>query len=115
MNIVTLWYSIRNTGDGEAALYWFLSEEAARIDQDNLEEGWGSHCIGSIETLRNTEIHKQAVQNQYEQDRLRKFKTQKKACYKNQVYNIKFIAYNQVNFREDNLTIWLDDPDLQPL
>jgi len=49
----TVYYSVRNLGDGSAYPTFFESEELARIDQDYLDEGWGESCTGSL-TIKHT-------------------------------------------------------------
>lgn len=48
---VLVYYSIRNGGDGSAYLRYFLNEEDAIDDQENMDEGWGEPCYGSITTF----------------------------------------------------------------
>jgi len=60
---VVVWYSIQNCGDGSAAPYWFLTEEEADKDQEDMDEGWGESCIGSVETFVGSDIHREAVEN----------------------------------------------------
>ena len=43
-----LWYSIQNCGDGSAYPEFMESKELAKWDQDNMDEGWGEPCYGSI-------------------------------------------------------------------
>ncbi len=63
VKILTLWYSIRNHGDGSAYPHWFGSEATARKDQDLQEEGWGESCIGSIQSFEGSDEHKKALEN----------------------------------------------------
>lgn len=44
----TIYYSVANGGDGSAHPHWYESLELAEWDQDNMEEGWGESCTGSI-------------------------------------------------------------------
>lgn len=60
MEKIKIWYSIQNGGDGSAFPYWFLTEEEAEKDQENMDEGWGESCIGSVETFVDSDIHKEA-------------------------------------------------------
>lgn len=57
---ITVWYSVHNCGDGSAWPFWFLTEQDAQLDQDNMIEGWGESCIGSVETFVSSDIHKEA-------------------------------------------------------
>ncbi len=45
---LTLFYSVQNCGDGSAYPKFFESEELARFDQDNMDEGWGESCHGDV-------------------------------------------------------------------
>ncbi len=60
---VVVWYSIENGGDGSAYPIQFLTEEEADSHQENMYEGWGEPCIGSVETFEGSDIHKEAVNN----------------------------------------------------
>lgn len=62
MNKIILFYSIRNCGDGSARLEWFLTRDAAKTHQDNME-GWSERCMGSVETFEGSDIHKEALSN----------------------------------------------------
>jgi hypothetical protein len=48
MDKLTVYYSVNNGGDGSAYPKWFESQELADWDQDNMYEGWGESCTGSI-------------------------------------------------------------------
>lgn len=61
---IEIWYSIQNGGDGSAYPDWFLTEAEAQADQDEMDEGWGEDCMGSVETFEDSDIHKEALQNQ---------------------------------------------------
>lgn len=63
MNKVTIWYSIRNGGDGSAYPDWFLTEEEADQDQMDMSEGWGESCTGSVETFEGSDIYETALEN----------------------------------------------------
>jgi hypothetical protein len=43
-----LFYSVQNGGDGSAYPVFMSSQALADYDQDNLDEGWGESCTGSI-------------------------------------------------------------------
>lgn len=58
---VVVWYSIQSGGDGSAYPSWFLTEAQAEGDQDDMEEGWGESCTGSVETYVGSDIHTEAV------------------------------------------------------
>lgn len=45
---LTAYYSVSNGGDGSAYPQFFKTEEQAESHQDNLHEGWGESCTGSI-------------------------------------------------------------------
>jgi len=47
--ITKVWYSVQNGGDGSAYPQWFESEALATFDQDNMDEGWGECCTGSLD------------------------------------------------------------------
>lgn len=68
MKKVTVWYSIQNNGDGSAGLLWFESEADAQEDQDNLYEGWGESCLGSVETFEGSDIHKRSKKDKKEKE-----------------------------------------------
>lgn len=38
---VTIYYSIQRGSEGSAYPDWFLTEQEAERDQDNMDEGWG--------------------------------------------------------------------------
>lgn len=63
VEIVEVWYSIQNGGDGSAYPKWFLTEDDAENDQENLDEGWGESCTGSVETFVGSDIYDEAVEN----------------------------------------------------
>ena len=44
----TLYYSVRNGGDGSAYPIFLESQELADWDQDHLGEGWGENCSGTV-------------------------------------------------------------------
>ncbi len=58
-----IWFS----GDGSAYPTWFLTEDESEFHQDNMYEGWGECCNGSVETFIGSDIHKKAVANSEEQ------------------------------------------------
>jgi len=63
MKKVIVWYSIQNGGDGSAYPAWFLTEDDAERDQEDMDEGWGESCTGSVETFEGADIHKKAIEN----------------------------------------------------
>jgi hypothetical protein len=63
MEKVVVWFSIQNGGDGSAYPAWFLTEEEAEQDQEDMYEGWGESCTGSVETFIGSDIHEEAVLN----------------------------------------------------
>lgn len=63
MKIITLWYSIRNHGDGSAYPHWFGSQATANKDQELQEEGWGESCTGSIQSFEGSDEHESALEN----------------------------------------------------
>lgn len=60
---VVVWYSIQNGGDGSAFPSWFLTEKQAEKDQDDMDEGWGEPCTGSVETFIGSDIYLEALRN----------------------------------------------------
>jgi hypothetical protein len=60
---VVVWYSIQNGGDGSAFPSWFLTEAQAEKDQDDMAEGWGEPCTGSVETFIGSDIYNEALAN----------------------------------------------------
>lgn len=67
INKIKVYYSIRNGGDGSAYPSWFLTSEEAEFDQENMDEGWGEDCSGSVETFEGSDIHEEAKLNSLEQ------------------------------------------------
>lgn len=63
MEKIVIWYSIQNGGDGSAYPDWFLTEEEAENDHENMDEGWGEPCIDSVETFVGSDIYNRAVEN----------------------------------------------------
>lgn len=63
MEKVVVWFSIQNGGDGSAYPFWFLTEEEAALDQEDMDEGWGEPCIGSVETFIGSDIYNKALEN----------------------------------------------------
>ena len=63
MKKIIIWYSIQNGGDGSAYPAWFLTEEESESDQENMNEGWGESCNGSVETFEGSNIHNEAIEN----------------------------------------------------
>lgn len=57
---ITVWYSVRNCGDGSAYPYWFLTEEEADKDQENQDDTWSESCVGSVQTFVGSDIHQRA-------------------------------------------------------
>lgn len=53
---LTLWYSVQNGGDGSAYPQFMESEALAEFDQDNMSEGWGESCTGSIDLESDSPI-----------------------------------------------------------
>lgn len=63
---IVVWFSISNGGDGSAYPRWFLTEEETEYHQDNMSEGWGECCNGSIETFMGSDVHRKAMANSEE-------------------------------------------------
>ena len=42
---------------------WILTEGETIADQENMCEGWGEYCMGSVETFVGSDIHKEACKN----------------------------------------------------
>lgn len=61
---ITLYYSVRNHGDGSAYPHWFLTQEGAQADQDLQDEGWGESCTGSLESYERSTTHIEAIDNE---------------------------------------------------
>lgn len=53
---LTLYYSVQNGGDGSAYPQFMESAELAEYDQENMDEGWGESCTGSIELESDSPI-----------------------------------------------------------
>lgn len=62
----TVWYSIQNGGDGSAYPKWFLTSKDAERDQEQMDEGWGEDCSGSVQTYEGSDIHKEGKKNSEE-------------------------------------------------
>ncbi len=56
MKTLTVWYSVGNGGDGSAYPHFMESEELVEWDQDNMDEGWGESCTGSISFQSESDI-----------------------------------------------------------
>ena len=69
MEKTTIWYSIGNGGDGSAYLRWFLTEKESEYDQENMYEGWGEICNGSVETFIGSDIYNTAIEYSQEQQK----------------------------------------------
>jgi hypothetical protein len=52
----TIYYSVRNCGDGSASPIFFESMELAEWDQEHQYEGWGESCTGTIQLESDSEI-----------------------------------------------------------
>jgi hypothetical protein len=48
MSKITLYYSVEDHGDGSAYPQFFLDKDVAEWHQENLDQGWGEPCTGSI-------------------------------------------------------------------
>ncbi len=66
LEAIVIWFSIQNGGDGSAYPQWFLTEKTVEQDQENMDDGWGEPCCGSIETYIGSDTHEKAVQNEAE-------------------------------------------------
>ncbi len=71
MEKVIIWYSIGNGGDGSAYLRWFLTKEESIYDQENMYQGWGEICNGSVETFIGSDIYLTAIEYSNEQKIIR--------------------------------------------
>ena len=60
---VEVYYSVQNGGDGSAYPRWFLSFEDAERDQEQMSEGWGESCTGTVQTYVGSVVYNQAVLN----------------------------------------------------
>lgn len=56
MKQYTLYYSVRNGGDGSAYPKFMESEQLCRWDQDHMSEGWGESCDGSFTLESESDI-----------------------------------------------------------
>jgi hypothetical protein len=56
MSETTIYYSVRNCGDGSAYPSFFANERMAEFDQENQSEGWGEPCTGSLTIEHEGEI-----------------------------------------------------------
>lgn len=92
MNSVTLWYSIRNNEDS-AYLRWFLSEEGAKLDQNNQDVYWNKLQPGSITSIENSEEHREAQENNYLVDVYLKYAFNRKVIFECETYNI--VCFNR--------------------
>jgi hypothetical protein len=63
MKKIVVWFSVQNGGDGSAYPRWYLTEEETEYDQENMYEGWGETCNGSVETFVGADIHLRAIKN----------------------------------------------------
>ena len=64
---ITLWYSIRNGGDGSASPRFFLTKEETEYDQENMYEEWAETCNNSIDSWEGSGTHQEAIENSEEQ------------------------------------------------
>lgn len=55
MNL-TIYYSVRNGGDGSAYPTFMESDELANWDQEHMDEGWGESCTGSFTVSSDSPI-----------------------------------------------------------
>ena len=67
VEIVEVYFSIQNGGDGSAYPFWFLTYDESEYDQENLYEGWVEPCIGSVETFVGSDIYEEALKNSKDQ------------------------------------------------
>lgn len=51
-----LYYSVQNDGDGSAYPKFMESQELVEFDQENMEEGWGESCTGTVTLESDSEI-----------------------------------------------------------
>ena len=63
---LTIYYSVRNGGDGSAYPTFMESKELAEWDQDHLYEGWGESCTGSLTIQSDSPITVNAVETKEE-------------------------------------------------
>ncbi len=56
MKQYTLYYSVRNGGDGSAYPTFMESEELCRWDQDHMDGAWGESCDGSFSLESESDI-----------------------------------------------------------
>lgn len=63
----TVYASITPSGDGEAYIEWFLTQEEADYHQEHLSEPWGDYCVEPIETYEDSNIYREALINSAQQ------------------------------------------------
>ena len=68
MKTLKIWYSIQNGGDGSAYLSYFPTEAEAQDDQDNMDEGWGETCMGSVDTYEGSDTHNEMLRDIEDRD-----------------------------------------------
>jgi hypothetical protein len=113
MKIITLWYSIRNHGDGSAYPHWFGSEATADKDQDLQEEGWGESCIGSIQSFEGSDEHKQALENDAEQAKRLSFQEDMEVTVKGELVHITYIGEDYIEFTGPTGAAWAEFKDVE--
>lgn len=53
---MNIYYSVQNMGDGSAYPWFFTTQALAAWDQDNMDEGWGERCTGSLKVQSKSRI-----------------------------------------------------------
>ena len=62
MQKTKVYYSVQNGLDGVAYLKYFLTQDEADKDQEDMDDGWGESCTGMIETYVGSNVHKEAME-----------------------------------------------------
>lgn len=82
-----IYYSVENGGDGSAYPIFMESYEQAELHQDNMDEGWGEPCTGSLEISSEGPIRIRRIQTiQDSIDDLEEQINEDKECYPNNDY-----------------------------
>jgi hypothetical protein len=113
MKIITLWYSIRNHGDGSAYPHWFGSQATADKDQDLQEEGWGESCTGSIQSFEGSDEHKSALKNDAKQATRLRLKIGMIVAANGELVKVTRISNDYIDYTSANGTGWANFEDIE--
>jgi len=64
MEKIKLYYACGNGGDGSVYLRWFTTQDKASDWEESPYKGLGKDCTGSVETFKDSDIHKEALLNE---------------------------------------------------